>query len=50
VVPACTLRRICRLIMEMAFLQERRYQPYDKWFARALTELEVYRSMLGDQK
>lgn len=23
--------RLCRLIMELAFLQERRYWPYDKW-------------------
>lgn len=35
------MMRSCRLIMEMAFLQQRRYQPYPKWFGRALTELEA---------
>jgi hypothetical protein len=33
--------RLGRLIMEMAFLQERRYQPYDKWFGTAFAELEA---------
>jgi hypothetical protein len=33
--------RLCRLIMEMAFLQERRYWPYDKWFASAFAELDA---------
>jgi hypothetical protein len=33
--------RICRLIMEMAFLQERRYRPYEKWLVRAFTDLEA---------
>jgi len=31
--------RLGRLIMELAFLQERRYRPYDKWFGRAFTDL-----------
>ncbi len=31
--------RLARLIMEMAFLQERRYRPYDKWFGTAFAEL-----------
>jgi hypothetical protein len=31
--------RIGRLIMEMAYLQERRYQPYDKWFGRGFADL-----------
>lgn len=31
--------RCCRLVMGMAFLQARRYQPYPKWFGRAFTEL-----------
>jgi hypothetical protein len=37
--------RLCRLIMEMAFLQERRYRPYDKWFGRAFTELEADKTL-----
>lgn len=35
------MARCCRLAMEMAFLQRRRYQPYPKWFGRAFTELEA---------
>lgn len=31
--------RLVKLIMEMAFLQERRYRPYDKWFGRAFADL-----------
>ena len=31
--------RLCRLIMEMAYLQGRRYRPYDKWFGRAFADL-----------
>ncbi|GAA1487414.1 DUF4037 domain-containing protein [Brachybacterium sacelli] len=27
--------RLCRLIMELTFLQERHYWPYDKWFGAA---------------
>lgn len=37
--------RLGRLIMEMAFLQERRYRPYDKWFGRAFGELEAGRTL-----
>lgn len=37
--------RLCRLIMEMAFLQERRYRPYDKWFGHAFGELEAGRTL-----
>lgn len=33
--------RLCRLIMELAFLQERRYRPYDKWFSRAFDDLDT---------
>ncbi|NYE74112.1 DUF4037 domain-containing protein [Microlunatus parietis] len=33
--------RLCRLIMELAFLQERRYRPYDKWFSRAFDDLDA---------
>lgn len=32
--------RLCRMIMELAFLQERRYRPYEKWFGRAFDKLE----------
>lgn len=31
--------RLCRLIMEMAYLQEQRYWPYDKWFGRGFADL-----------
>ncbi|MFC6881929.1 MULTISPECIES: DUF4037 domain-containing protein [Actinomadura] len=33
--------KLCRLAMETAFLQERRYRPYDKWFGTAFAELEA---------
>jgi len=33
--------RIVRLIMEMSFLQERRYWPYDKWFGTAFSGLSI---------
>ncbi|MDA3647340.1 DUF4037 domain-containing protein [Saccharopolyspora indica] len=33
--------RLCRLITEMAFLQEKRYRPYDKWFGAAFAELRA---------
>lgn len=32
---------LCRRIMELAFLQERRYRPYDKWFAAAFRRLDA---------
>lgn len=35
--------RLCRLIIELAFLQERRYWPYDKWFGHAFAELDSSR-------
>ena len=31
--------RLCRLIMEMSYLQERRYRPYDKWFGTGFAAL-----------
>lgn len=31
--------RACELMMEMAFLQERRYSPYAKWLGRAFGDL-----------
>ncbi|MFC7623073.1 DUF4037 domain-containing protein [Microlunatus sp. GCM10028923] len=37
--------RLCRLIMELAFLQERHYRPYDKWFSRAFDDLEAAREL-----
>lgn len=33
--------RLCRLAMELAFLQERRYWPYDKWFGTAFGRLDA---------
>ncbi|HEY0688187.1 MAG TPA: DUF4037 domain-containing protein, partial [Kribbella sp.] len=33
--------KLCRLIMQMAFLQERRYWLYDKWLGTAFAELEA---------
>jgi hypothetical protein len=33
--------KLCKLIMHMAFLQERRYWPYDKWLGTAFAELEA---------
>ena len=30
---------LCRLVMEMVFLQQRRYRPYPKWFGTAFTTL-----------
>ncbi|WP_203416959.1 DUF4037 domain-containing protein [Jiangella ureilytica] len=33
--------RLVRLVMELAFLLERRYRPYDKWFGSAFARLEV---------
>jgi hypothetical protein len=33
--------KLSRLIMQMAFLQERRYRPYDKWLGTAFAELEA---------
>lgn len=32
---------LCRLIMELAFLQERRYRPYAKWFGSAFDRLDA---------
>jgi hypothetical protein len=31
--------RLCRLVMEMVFLQQRRYQPYPKWFGAGFRTL-----------
>lgn len=33
--------RLVRLIMEMCFLQERRYWPYPKWFGTAFSKLQI---------
>ncbi|MEU4579830.1 DUF4037 domain-containing protein [Nonomuraea sp. NPDC023979] len=33
--------RLSELVMEMCFLQERRYRPYAKWFGTAFAELEA---------
>ena len=33
--------RIVRLVMELSFLQERRYRPYDKWFGTAFARLDA---------
>lgn len=33
--------RLCRLSMEMAYLQHRRYQPYVKWFGQGFAALPV---------
>lgn len=32
--------RLVRLVMELSFLQERRYWPYNKWFGTAFSRLE----------
>lgn len=31
--------KLCRLAMELAYLQERRYRPYDKWFGTEFARL-----------
>ncbi|WP_405064765.1 DUF4037 domain-containing protein [Kribbella sp. NBC_01510] len=33
--------KLCKLTIHMAFLQERRYWPYDKWLGTAFAELEA---------
>ncbi|NUT06942.1 MAG: DUF4037 domain-containing protein [Hamadaea sp.] len=33
--------RLCRLITDLAFLQERRYHPYDKWYGAAFARLDA---------
>ena len=33
--------KLCRLIMEMALLQEHRYRPYDKWLGTAFAESQA---------
>lgn len=40
--------RLCRLIMEMSYLQERCYRPYDKWFGRGFAELSANASLGPD--
>ena len=37
--------RLTELRLEMAFLQERVYRPYAKWFGRAFAELEAAREL-----
>lgn len=34
------IAKLCRHAMEMAFLLERRYWPYDKWFGTAFARLK----------
>lgn len=36
---------LARLVMEMAFLQERQYRPYAKWFGRAFEDLGACRDL-----
>lgn len=36
---------LARLMMEMAFLQERQYRPYAKWFGRAFEDLRAGRDL-----
>ncbi|MEZ2128075.1 MULTISPECIES: DUF4037 domain-containing protein [unclassified Sinorhizobium] len=38
---ALIVARITRLLMELSFLQERRYWPYEKWFGTAFSRLEI---------
>jgi hypothetical protein len=33
--------KLCRLVMDLAFLQERRYHPYDKWCGTAFARLDA---------
>lgn len=33
--------RLCRLSMDLAFLQERRYHPYEKWYGAAFDRLDA---------
>uniref|UniRef100_UPI001F2B7427 DUF4037 domain-containing protein n=1 Tax=Geminicoccus flavidas TaxID=2506407 RepID=UPI001F2B7427 len=40
--------RLVRLLMELAFLQERRYWPYEKWFGTAFSRLQIA-AALGPQ-
>jgi len=43
--------RLCRTAVQLAFLQERRYAPYDKWLGTALARLDStagLRSALAD--
>jgi hypothetical protein len=37
--------QLCRLIMEMAYLQHRRYRPYPKWFGHGFAALPVSGSL-----
>jgi len=37
--------RLARLMMELAFLQEKRYWPYLKWFGTAFSELRIAPSL-----
>jgi len=40
--------QIVRLMMELAFLQERTYWPYPKWFGTAFSRLETARTLGPD--
>lgn len=33
--------KLCRLVMDLAFLQERRHHPYDKWYGTAFARLDA---------
>lgn len=37
--------RLARLLMELSFLQERQYWPYEKWFGTAFARLAVAPSL-----
>ena len=37
--------RLCQLVMEMAYLQQRRYQPYPKWFGAGFQRLTPARDL-----
>jgi hypothetical protein len=37
--------RLVRLVMELGFLQERRYWPYPKWFGTAFDRLQISRTI-----
>jgi hypothetical protein len=33
--------KLCRLVMDLTFLQERHYHPYDKWYGTAFARLDA---------
>ncbi|GAA1346028.1 DUF4037 domain-containing protein [Saccharothrix algeriensis] len=40
--------KLCRLAMDLAFLQERRYRPYDKWHGAAFGRLDAAPALTPD--